>query len=41
MEANVVVKLADGERIGIGDDELKLVYDDLWFRASDVLGASR
>jgi hypothetical protein len=39
VEANVVVKLADGERIGIGDVELKLVYDELWLRASDVLGA--
>jgi hypothetical protein len=39
MEGNVVVNLADGEQIRIADNELRLVYDDLWLRAQDIVGA--
>jgi hypothetical protein len=39
MRAKVVVRLADGERISMADDELRLVYEDLWLQAKDVMGA--
>ncbi len=39
MEAKVVVTLSDGERVALGEDELALVYDDLWLRAKDTPGA--
>jgi hypothetical protein len=39
MSVQVVFLLADGERVALGDDALALVYDDLWLRAKDTLGA--
>jgi hypothetical protein len=39
MTAKVIVVLSDGEQVSIGDDQLALVYDALWARAKDTLGA--
>jgi hypothetical protein len=39
VDAKVVVTFSDGERIAVTDAELRLVYDELWSRAADVVGA--
>jgi hypothetical protein len=39
MEIKVVVRLSDGERIALTDAEVRLVYDELWLRGTNVLGA--